>query len=267
MYIFVYFSYIERYTSNVQKSYFNELFFKTIVDSIYRYIISIVKIPSFIIIDHPCNFSSNFSNWKNYRHLFDSLSHVHSIGVYSWAVVHDISTTFVGSSLISANYRLSTRVTRIFQFSCCNSIPQLSFPLPEYEISATQAVPLPFLFHGNTRCQVQGRLFVPLGLIREAKAISYLCLCEPCLPPPCRGCRKRIQVDRYGRRRGTQGVISIAGIIEPWGALNEPSPSSPSSFSSSTLCFSFSFLFFLIIRCWSKHQLATTRNYRRFIET
>lgn len=44
-----------------------------------------------------------------------------------WAVVHDISTSLVGSSLISANYRLSTRVTRIFQFSRCNSIPQL-FP-------------------------------------------------------------------------------------------------------------------------------------------
>lgn len=41
----------------MQKSYFNELFFKTIVDSIYRKIISIVKIPSPIIIDHPCNFS------------------------------------------------------------------------------------------------------------------------------------------------------------------------------------------------------------------
>lgn len=31
--------------------------------------------------------------------------------------------------------------------------------------------------------------------------------------------------------------------------------------------FFFFFSFSLIIRCWSKHQLATTRNYRRFIET
>lgn len=132
-------------------------------------------------------------------------------------------------------------MTRIFQFSRCNSIPQV-FPVQDLgHASGASSLSLPW----------KHTLPGPREIVRPVRShprgkSNQLSLPLRTLPLPCRGCRKRIQVDRYGRRRGTQGVISIAGIIEPWGALNEPS----SSFSSSSLCVFF-FSFSLIIRCWS----------------
>lgn len=92
----------------------------------------IIKIHSPVTIDHRCNFSPKHFTTQKIIDLFEKFRHTYILSIRSrytllWAVVHDISTSLVGSSLISANYRLSTRVTRIFQFSRCNSIPQL-FP-------------------------------------------------------------------------------------------------------------------------------------------
>lgn len=140
------------------------LFFGTIVNWIYRKIISIIKIPPSITIE------------KFHTHTY--IRFVQGIYIYT---LSRSSRHFDNSRRQLANISklplVNTRDADLPIFTLQLDTTGLSlFP---YKISATQAVPLPFLFHGNTRCQVQGRLFVPLGLIREAKAISYLCLCEP----------------------------------------------------------------------------------------
>lgn len=141
------------------------LFFRTIVNWIYRKIISIIKIPPSITIEKFHTHTHTFNSFKVYIYIYTLSRSSRHFDNFRRQLAN-----------ISKLPLVNTRDADLPIFTLQLDTTGLSlFP---YKISATQAVPLPFLFHGNTRCQVQGRLFVPLGLIREAKAISYLCLCE-----------------------------------------------------------------------------------------
>lgn len=124
--------------------------------------------------------AKTFHNSKNYRSFRKVSSHIYTFDSFKvYTPLGRCSRHFDKSRRQLANISklplVNTRDADLPIFTLQLDTTALSL----FKISATQAVPPPFLFHGNTRCQVQGRLFVPLGLVREAKAISYLCLCEP----------------------------------------------------------------------------------------
>lgn len=141
----------------------------------------IIKIHSPVTIDHRCNFSPKHFTTQKIIDLFEKFRHTY--------ILSDSFKVYIPLGRCSRHFDKSRRqLANISKLPLVNTrdadLPIFTLQLDTtalslFKISATQAVPPPFLFHGNTRCQVQGRLFVPLGLVREAKAISYLCLCEP----------------------------------------------------------------------------------------